>query len=76
VEHFELLDGNFGSRSLADFVAYLPGYGLPPQAERERIWQRYRAGRFESISRFNGHAPKMPIAVATSASHLNEASLA
>jgi glutamate synthase (ferredoxin) len=49
IDQFEILDGNFGSRPLADLFGYLPGYGLPPLVERERIWHRYRAGRTQSV---------------------------
>jgi glutamate synthase domain-containing protein 2 len=37
VEHFEILDGHFGSQNFAELFGYGPEYGLPSAADRLKI---------------------------------------
>lgn len=36
-EHFEVLDGRFGSATLADLFGYREGWGLPSAAQQQEI---------------------------------------
>jgi glutamate synthase (ferredoxin) len=40
LDHFDVLDEKLGSHSTRELFGYQPEWGLPPQAERDRIWEK------------------------------------
>ncbi len=42
LDHFDVLDEKLGSSSTRELFQYEPDWGLPPAAERERLWREAR----------------------------------